>query len=125
MSPTTWESRDAALASRTRRQRYRGPYEAAVPAEIARLPVELPSSLAAEVEDAAAEVSRFDAELGREIAPFRAVLLRSESAASSKIENLTASARAIAEAELLSEGRPNAALIVANEARHDGSDQPG
>ena len=111
----TWESRDAPLASRTQRQRYRGPYKAAVPAAIARLPVEVPSSLAAEVEDAAAEVSRFDAELGREIAPFRAVLLRSESAASSKIENLTASARAIAEAELLSEGRHNAALIVANE----------
>lgn len=110
-----WEPREAPLASRTQRQRHRGPYKAAVPAEIARLPVDLPSSLAAEMEDAAAEVSRFDAELGREIAPFRAVLLRSESAASSKIENLTASARAIAEAELVPDGRPNAALIVANE----------
>lgn len=110
-----WEPRDAPLASRTQQQRHSGPYQAAVPATIARLPIELPSSVAAGAEDAAAEIARFDAELGREIAPYAAVLLRTESAASSKIENLTASARAIAEAELLPGGRPNATLIVANE----------
>lgn len=43
------------------------------------------------------------------------MLLRSESAASSNIENLTASARAVAEAEALgSTGRRNAVLIVSN-----------
>lgn len=42
------------------------------------------------------------------------MLLRSESAASSKIENLTASARAIAEAEL-GQGGKNASIIVANQ----------
>lgn len=42
------------------------------------------------------------------------MLLRTESAASSNIENLTASARAIGEAELSPPGRSNAALIVAN-----------
>lgn len=54
--------------------------------------------------------------MGNEIAPFAALLLRSESAASSRIENLTASARAIAEAELPGEGggTRNAAEIVAN-----------
>jgi Fic family protein len=52
--------------------------------------------------------------MGGEIAPFGAVLLRSESAASSQIENLTASARAIAEAEIVDTGRFNAAQIVAN-----------
>jgi hypothetical protein len=61
------------------------------------------------------EVARFDAELGGEITAFAAVLLRSEAAASSKIENLTASARAIAEAELHSHAGRNASLIVANE----------
>jgi len=66
-------------------------------------------------EEAAAEIARFDAELGREIAPFAAVLLRSESAASSKIERLTASARAIAEAELHGHTGRNASLIVANQ----------
>lgn len=75
----------------------------------------LPGEVAADAEEAAAEVARFDAELGREIAPFAAVLLRTESAASSKIENLTASARAIAEAEIGPTRSRNAALIVANE----------
>jgi Fic family protein len=74
----------------------------------------LPSELAAGAEDASNELARFDAELGSEIAPFSAVLLRTESAASSKIENLSASALSIAEAELLHEGRPNASLIVSN-----------
>lgn len=46
--------------------------------------------------------------------PFTALLLRSESAASSRIENLTASARSLAEAELGVEERANATLIVRN-----------
>src|SRR5262249_17476573 len=65
-------------------------------------------------EDAATEIARFDAGMGGEIAPFGAVLLRSESAASSQIENLTASARAIAEAEIGDTRRHNAAQTVAN-----------
>ena len=47
----------------------------------------------ADAEAASREIARFDVELGGEIAPFAAVLLRSESAASSQIENLAASAR--------------------------------
>lgn len=110
-----WEPRIAtAPLSRSARRRYRGDYEAAVVPVIARRNVALPGDLAAQVEEAAAEIARFDAELGQEIAPFSAVLLRSESAASSKIENLTASARAIAEAELNPHSRGNASMIVAN-----------
>jgi len=109
-----WQPADAP-ASRTARRRHRGPYEAAVVPPIAGAGADLPSETAAVVDDAAAEIARFDAELGREIAPFAAVLLRSESAASSKIENLTASARAIAEAELHGHAGRNASLIVANE----------
>jgi Fic family protein len=102
-------------ASLTAKRRHRGPYQAAVVPEIAGLAVAIPSDTAAVAEEAAAELARFDGELGREIAPFAAVLLRTESAASSKIENLTASARAIAEAELAGHGGRNASLIVANE----------
>ena len=102
-------------ASRTARRRHRGPYEAAVVPPIAATTIILPSETAAAADEAAAEIARFDAELGREIAPFAAVLLRSESAASSKIENLTASARAIAEAELHGHAGRNASMIVANE----------
>ena len=94
-----------------------GTYHPAVPANIADLVLDLPPSAFAEAESASHEITRFDAELGGEIASFAAVLLRSESAASSQIENLTASARAIAEAEL-SGAKPkrNAEMIVANTA---------
>jgi Fic family protein len=73
------------------------------------------SEVLAEAEDAAVAIARFDATLGGEIAPFSAVLLRSEAAASSQIEHLTASARAIAEAELGASNKRNASLVVANE----------
>jgi Fic family protein len=109
-----WQPADVP-ASRTARRRYRGPYGAAVVPPIVSVAVVLRSETAAVVEEAAAEIARFDAELGREIAPFAAVLLRSESAASSRIENLTASARAIAEAELHGHAGRNASMIVANE----------
>ena len=101
-------------ASRREIRRHHGPYQAAVPAKIARLSPHLPPDVTATAEQASNEISRFDAEMGGEIAPFHAVLLRSESAASSRIENLTASARAIAEAELGETGRRNASEIVAN-----------
>ena len=110
-----WQTDSSAPASRNALRRHQGPYRAAVVPQIAGARVVLPAETAASAEEAAAEVARFDAELGYEIAPFAAVLLRSESAASSKIENLTASARAIAEAELADHGTRNASLIVANE----------
>lgn len=94
-----------------------GTYHPAVPASIADLDLDLPTSVLAGAESASREIARFDAELGGEIAPFAAVLLRSESAASSQIENLTASARAIGEAELPGgKSKRNAEMIVANTA---------
>ena len=103
------------LADLRAAQRQAGEYDAAIPAVIADLKADLPANVLANADEASHEVARFDAELGQEIAPFASVLLRSESAASSNIENLTASARAIAEAEALGDdGRRNATLIVAN-----------
>ena len=94
-----------------------GTYHPAVPASIAELALDLPQSALGEADAASRDITRFDAELGGEIAPFAAVLLRSESAASSQIENLTASARAIAEAELPgAKAKRNAEMIVANTA---------
>ena len=110
-----WDADQTAPTSRTARRRHRGTYQAAIVPRIADQRLLLRSETMAVVEDAATEISRFDAELGSEIAPFAAVLLRSESASSSRIENLTASARAIAEAELHGHGGRNASLIVANE----------
>ncbi len=70
-------------------------------------------------EEASNELIRFDESLNGEIAPFAPLLLRSEAAASSRIENLTASARAVLTAELANRSggnaaRKNAEIIVAN-----------
>lgn len=109
-----WDMSPAAAYVRAARQQ-QGNYKAAISADIADLTVNLPSDALADAEEASREVSRFDAELGGEIAPFSSVLLRTESAASSNIENLTASARAIAEAELPgARTTANAKVIVAN-----------
>ena len=80
-----------------------------MPSHIADLTLDLSPAVHARAEAASRDIARFDAELGT------AVLLRSESAASSQIENLTASARAVAEAELPG-GTPtrNTEMIVAN-----------
>ncbi|GAA4401424.1 Fic family protein [Tsukamurella soli] len=66
--------------------------------------------------EASAAVTRFDAELGREIAPFASILLRSESASSSQIENLSSGAKQIALAELGSREKRNATAVVGNVA---------
>lgn len=101
-------------SSRSERRKHQGPYRAAIASEIRDVLLELPGDVAAQVGDASAELARFDQLMGGEIAHFSAILLRSESAASSRIENLTASARAIAEAELGTAHRKNAAEVVAN-----------
>lgn len=91
-------------------------YEASIPAEIAERQVHLPDSAVTAAEEAGRELSRFDAELGHRVASFGPVLLRSEAAASSQIEQLTASARAILTAELTGRAARNATLIAANTA---------
>lgn len=65
-------------------------------------------------EQATNELTRLDAELGHKVATFAPVLLRSESASSSQIENLTASARAIFSAELGLKKSRYAELTAAN-----------
>jgi len=110
-----WEpATEYAVMSRRDRRRQAGPYPAAIPERISSRDLNLPDEVAGLADEASAELARFDAELGNEIAPFASVLLRSESAASSQIENLSASARAIAEAELGDPSRRNATKIVAN-----------
>jgi Fic family protein len=74
----------------------------------------LDAKLTALSEDAILQVGRFDAEVGMLVAPFSALLLRSESASSSEIERLTAGPRAIAMAEIGRAGGANAKLVVAN-----------
>ena len=96
--------------------RHAGPYRSAVVPTITRVRPRVPDAVAALVADASAEIARFDAEIGAELAPFASVLLRSESASSSMIENLSSGAKAIVLAEMGSTSKLNATLIVGNVA---------
>ncbi|MDP9027826.1 MAG: Fic family protein [Actinomycetota bacterium] len=110
-----WESRGDLGQSRRAALSARGPYQSAVPPKIAQLalpPLDQQTTVAAE--GAVVELGRFDGEVGAIAAPFSAILLRSESAASSEIEQLTASAKNIALAELGRRAGRNSRLIVGN-----------
>ncbi len=117
----TWVPSDSGLLSRRMTQAHSGPYRSAVPPGITALDVAIPAGLQTDAEEAALEISRFDSEaqhvLGdAEIAPIGAVLMRSESAASSQIENLTVGARQLALAELGEEASANARTVSRNVA---------
>jgi Fic family protein len=89
-------------------------FEAAVVPRIAGVRLDPPGDVAADLDEATRLLAAFDAGGAGEIAPFASVLLRSESAASSQIENLTSSARALAEAEIGEGNRANAGVILGN-----------
>ncbi|MFC0673893.1 Fic family protein [Brachybacterium hainanense] len=119
--PGMWSVADDGLASRAARARGTGPYEACLPARLADLRFELPADLAADLADAEAALVAFDlhstAVLGPQsqaIGPMSSVLLRTESASSSQIEDLTVGARQLALAELAESTSPNAMTVVAN-----------
>jgi Fic family protein len=118
--PVGWEERTwiptvpPDLVSRRIRERHRGPYRSATVPLIAGQPFRLPSSVLAVADEASIEIARFDAESGSRLAPFGAILLRTESTSSSRIENLTSGAKAIALAELGATDQRNAVEIVGN-----------
>lgn len=99
--------------SRRRRLRNKGNYSQAVLYPIAELSPHLSSQIFETVQVITEDLTRFDAQYDGG-APFTAVLLRSESAASSQIEQLTANARRIALATLGDTSRQNARLIASN-----------
>lgn len=106
-SHVTWDPRTQQLRGHQQYMSARPPFIAG------RLPV--PSAEATSASRLAEqELTRFDAELGARVASFGPVLLRSEAASSSQIENLTASARAIFSAELGARTGRNAQQIAAN-----------
>ena len=100
--------------TRAQRDRVRQPYFSAIVPQIAKLSIDIPGDLATEIDEATQLLTRFDAEVGPGGLPFASILLRTESASSSEIENLTSGARAIAEAELGERETGNAAQIVRN-----------
>ena len=110
-----WTSRSASFGPRAARQGpLRASYRAAVPPLIADLSPVVSPEVATLADEASTALAVFDAELGSDVAPFASLLLRSEAAASSQIEQLTASARQILTAELGGGNRRNASAIVWN-----------
>jgi Fic family protein len=101
-------------SNRERRQQT-GRYLRSIPPRITDAELDVPTNLAAEIEEASNEIVRFDAEFGTVLGPYGSVLLRTEAVSSSRIEQLSASARAIATVETGVGGTGgNAEVIVAN-----------
>lgn len=90
------------------------PYQAALPPKIAGIELDFPADLLESVMDAQSDLKVFDEQSKRIPHPFVEVLLRSESATSSQIENLTAGAKAIAESAIGERDTGNGSLIMQN-----------
>lgn len=109
------------MYSRAEVERQTGPYDATVAAEIAGWNSQVPAEDAADVEDATRMIVAFDDHAQRRLGvgspvlgPMSAVLLRTESASSSQIEQLTTSAKQLALAEIDQGERSNALTVVGN-----------
>lgn len=89
-------------------------FREAIPAFIADLTIGVDDDTAAAASDAALVLTRFDAEFGDRMQHFGPILLRTEAAASSQIERLSANARNIFAAEAGAKSGENAALIADN-----------
>jgi Fic family protein len=96
------------------RHRIERPYQSAVLPRIAAARVDLPSSTTALLDEASGEIHRFDERMAHLLVPMPAILLRTESATSSQIEHLTASARNVAMASIGLSDKENANLVAAN-----------
>lgn len=110
----TWQPEHDAGLSRTQQLRNRGTFRYADPAPIATVPVAIDPYVAESARSATSMIERFDERAASWGLPFAAVLLRSESASSSQIEHLSASARRIALAALGDTRNRNATSIARN-----------
>lgn len=116
-----WKPRAPEMFSRAEVARQTGTYEGTVTSPIADQRFELSTQDATDVEEAARALVVFDnyarVRLGADspiLGPMSAILLRTESASSSQIEQLTTSAKQIALAELEEGNKHNANLVVGN-----------
>jgi Fic family protein len=90
------------------------PYKAAVLSPIADVQVEISKDIEDLYHAAIESIVRFDTEISEKMLVMPSILLRSESASSSQIEHLSASARNIAMAELGDTSKKNASLVAGN-----------
>lgn len=107
-APASWDPRTQSLG------RVHTKFASAIPPQIAHEIPRISDDLTRLLESATLELSRFDAEHGQRLHGFGPLLLRSEASSSSRIENLTASARNVLAAELELSTSRNAKDIVGN-----------
>lgn len=116
-----WTPRAPEMHSRAEVVRQTGPYEATITADVAQWDPRISAEDAANIEDATRRLVEFDRHaqrtLGTEnpaLGPMTAILLRTESASSSRIEQLTTSAKQLALAEIDEGEKANALTVVGN-----------
>ena len=116
-----WAPRAPEMFSRAEVARQTGTYDAAVTAPISGWIPQVPGEDAADIEDATRQLVAFDEHarrtLGTEspaLGPMTAILLRTESASSSQIEQLTTSAKQLALAEIDEGDKTNALTVIGN-----------
>jgi Fic family protein len=116
-----WLPQQTGLFSPAEMRRQTGPYGSVVPATISDWRPRLSPTLASDAEDATRALADFDTYtlrvLGTDdpaLGPMSAVLLRTESASSSQIENLTTSAKQLALAEIDEGEKANAREVIGN-----------
>ncbi|WP_371030067.1 Fic family protein [Pseudoclavibacter sp. JSM 162008] len=109
------------MFSRSEVKRQTGTYSSAVPAQLSNWSPSLTGELGADLEDATRALSDFDRRpalvLGTgsaALGPMSAILLRTESASSSQIENLTVSAKQLALAEIGAGSSSNSRTVIGN-----------
>ncbi|NLP85176.1 Fic family protein [Microbacterium sp. CFH 90308] len=116
-----WRPRAPEMHSRAEVERQTGPYDAAITPPVATWSPVISSEDSANVEDATRQLVEFDhhaqKKLGTDnpaLGPMTAMLLRTESASSSQIEQLTTSAKQLALAEIDEGDKQNALTVVGN-----------
>lgn len=116
-----WKPKFPDYYSAAELKRQTGEYESALPASIAGWHPAMSSDLVADVESATLSLREFDLYTLTKfdphypaLAPMSSILLRTESASSSQIEQLTTSAKQLALAELGENEKVNAQTVVGN-----------
>ncbi|MFJ4029962.1 Fic family protein [Paenarthrobacter sp. NPDC089989] len=116
-----WQPRAPEMYSRAEVNRQTGPYQASITAPISEWTPQISGEDSADVEDATRQLVAFDKHAQRRLGtnnpalgPMTAILLRTESASSSQIEQLTTSAKQLALAEIQEDDKANALTVVGN-----------
>ncbi|GAA2934886.1 Fic family protein [Microbacterium luteolum] len=116
-----WTPRAPEMYSRAEVERQTGAYAATITAAIAEWRPQVSAEDAADIEDATRRLVAFDDHAQRRLGmgspvlgPMAAILLRTESASSSQIEQLTTSAKQLALAEIDEGGKSNALTVIGN-----------